>query len=224
MKFRTSLFLTSLLILFVACDVELTPPDSEDSTPRAGINQPIRPIKNLTSTEITIAARLCQNLQTQRLYLGAQANGFQRNFSVQDKSCSTGRSSTSNIVATLNLSGANYLWSPTRNINFQPVILTERALELDQFCEDVLSAPVVENTVLVTNRYIRFEFLEFAAVDRISMYTHELVQSQWRVTKIDEYEIDKSTQPNLRGQTTASRHQFICRPSNTLGELIQRIR
>lgn len=224
MKCKTNLLLVMLMGLFMSCDVELTPPESNTPVASPGINQPIRPIKNLTDSEITIASRICQNLKAQRLFLGSQPNGFQRNFSVQDKSCSTGRSSNSLIVATLNLSGANYLWTPARNVNFQPVILTERAIELDQFCEDVLNNPVVENTVLVTNRYVRFEFQAFTLVDRISLYAHELIQSQWRVTKIDEYEIDKSIQPNLRGQTTASRHQFICRPSNTLGELIQRLR
>lgn len=217
--------LTVLAAFFLSsCDVELTPPDNKAPEPRVGINQPIRPIAKLNQQEVAIAQRLCLNVRAQRLHLGSLPNGTIRNFSVQEKNCSTQRTSTQNISASLNLSGALYLWSPQRNITFHSQILTDRSAELDRFCEDVQSSANMENTLLVGSRYIRYEFKAFSSVDRISLVTHESVQGQWRVQRIDEYEIDKSMDPNLRGQTTASRHLFVCRPNSNVGELIQRLR
>lgn len=226
---RRPILIALSLVFLSSCDVEVTKPQNNQTPPAAGaINQPIRPITQLSASQIATARRICQNLRGQRLFLGSQPNGATREFSVEDTDCSTGVTTKANLLARLNLAGASYLWNPQRpvqsNINFHSEILTDRSIEMDRFCEEVQTDDVVENTLLVGSQYIRYDFVEFSQVDRISLYAHESVQGQWRVRSIDEYEIDKSLSPNLRGQTTASRHQYICLASNRVGQLIQRLR
>lgn len=218
-----------ILATMSSCDVEVTKPGANQAPPSTGvINQPIRPIAQLAPSKIVIARRICQNLKGQRLFLGTQPNGTTREFSVEDTDCSSGITTKANLFARLNLTGASYLWNPQRpvqsNINFHSEILTDRSQEIDRFCEEVQNNDVMEDTLLIGSQYVRYDFSEFSRVDRLSLYSHESVRGQWRVQNIDEYEIDKSQSPNLRGQTTASRHQFICLVNNRVGQLIQRLR
>lgn len=222
-----NLCLLLLILASWACEFDTQKDELNSGTApvKTQLNQTIKPIQNLSSNQKRTAQRICENLRSQRLRLKSLPNGTEQYFRTREKTCPNGQTIRKQVRAELQLEALGPYWQTSQSVNLHSPILTDRSSIFDELCDDLNAGLEVENTQLISSRQLQFRFQEFPNddLDTVQIITYKMDRGSWRAKKIDEYDIDRGLDtPNDQGQTSAQRHLYFCRNSQTSGELWQK--
>lgn len=219
------LILGLALLGLSSCEFDTITQDSQADTPeRTRLNQAIQPIVALNPQQRTMARRICTHLRIQRLKLESLPNGTEQFFRTREKTCPNERVQRNQVRAELQRAGAGPSWQTRQFVNLHSPILTDRSSVFDRLCDDLNADLEVENTQLISGRQIQFDLRPFASddLDTVKLITYEMQNGSWRAQRIDEYDIDRSSDdPDDQGRTLAQKHRYFCNGSDATGELWQ---